>query len=284
MNYQAFYINLERSVDRRARMQSLLAALPGEIPVSRFPAVEVAEGRGDLSAAELGCYLSHLGVLERAGDARHTLILEDDVVFSSEITAGLQAIHAVLDQGQFDLLFLGQTVQYDDIGLHRRLISAAAQLDTGSDSDHFVLMPARATYRWGSFAYVVGRHAIARLAQGVRALTSAEPQMQIDRVFRAFIGQERIRAAVLFPYVVGVNMDLPSTLQARGLAGEHLRHSALIGNYLKGAMPSNEREEWRQLIDDNPDPRALAVARRVYERLVQPTRSTRKASGPEDPA
>lgn len=256
-------------------MEQLLSVLSDRMPVSRFPAVEVADEPSGLSGPEFGCYLSNLGILEQAGDARHTLVLEDDLVFSPEILTGLRLAHSVLERGLVDLLFLGQTVQYDDIALHRGLITRVARLEANEHGPRFELLPAKDFYRWGAFAYLVGRHAIRRLTALVREPMSSGHPMPIDRVYRRLIGDRKIRAGILFPYVVSVNSEMPSTMRGRDFASEHRRHSALVGAYLKDASLADEPDAWRRLLAEHPDLRALAVARQVYERLVE--RSSREA-------
>lgn len=97
-----WYINLDRSAERRARMEATVARVPA--PVERFPAL-TAESIPPAIAArfapgsrllpvEQACFASHLALLERAAGAApgHHLILEDDV----EIGDGLADIAADL--------------------------------------------------------------------------------------------------------------------------------------------------------------------------------------------
>lgn len=99
-------INLERSVDRREKMQARLAALGLDYEI--FPAID---GRkewdrlvGDLDVeafqrnvgrdvlpGEIGCYFSHIGAWQRflAGEDDVLLVLEDDVVFGEDFIPAL---------------------------------------------------------------------------------------------------------------------------------------------------------------------------------------------------
>jgi len=98
---QCRVINLDRSVERLAAVTENLSTIP--IVWSRFPAFEPPENdflsdvryRKDrasamlgrqLSRGEMGCFQSHLGVLEQflSSSATHCLALEDDIQMSCE--------------------------------------------------------------------------------------------------------------------------------------------------------------------------------------------------------
>ena len=103
-------INLDRAVERRARIASALESLG--ITWQRLPAVdgsrlseseqrtklneqEFRRKRGMPSVpGELGCYLSHVEAMRRllASDAQYALILEDDVIPGKELKAVVGAL------------------------------------------------------------------------------------------------------------------------------------------------------------------------------------------------
>ena len=95
-----FVINLARSTDRRARMQSRLASMG--LPARFVDAVDgnrltAEQSRhydarrarrvygSEMTPGEIGCCLSHLLVLKHIVDSRlpHALVLEDDLVFEA---------------------------------------------------------------------------------------------------------------------------------------------------------------------------------------------------------
>ena len=272
--YRAVYINLDRSEDRRARMTRALKALPADLPVSRFSAVEVDSGRGQLTAGELGCCLSNLAVLEAAGDDQHLLVFEDDVVFSHDVAAGLNAALPHLEAGATDILFLGQTIQFEDIPMHRRLITAWNELD---QSGRFVALKAEKSYRWGTFAYAVAKRSTRKLAALLRTGLDAENPMPLDQYYRNRIQAGALRATVLFPYVAGVDPAQDSTMTERGFSAENDLHFQLVNLYMRGGASESEVGAWNDLLSQSPNLQALAVARVIYRRLV--TRGRRPKSG-----
>lgn len=100
-------INLDRDADRLAHMQVQLARLA--LPFERFPAL-----RGDalptdlaryfpfgahLSLGEIGCYASHLAIMQRVAAGRTAaLILEDDVGLPDDLPRALESLLAALPQ------------------------------------------------------------------------------------------------------------------------------------------------------------------------------------------
>ncbi|WP_071795805.1 glycosyltransferase family 25 protein [Natronohydrobacter thiooxidans] len=119
----AYCINLDRAEERWAQMQLRLERLG--LPVERFPAIDgralsrVQLGILDASAfrrnmgrdalpAELGCYLSHLGVWQEFLDTGKpvALVLEDDVVFHEDFLQALDAALAAIED--WDMLKLNR--------------------------------------------------------------------------------------------------------------------------------------------------------------------------------
>lgn len=111
--FQTWVINLDRAPERLARISAQLQALG--MPFERLAAVDARalsdQQRSGLDeggyarlhgmcpvAGELGCYLSHLQVMERflASAAEFALVLEDDVLLRPGLPAVLQglALHA----------------------------------------------------------------------------------------------------------------------------------------------------------------------------------------------
>jgi glycosyl transferase family 25 len=134
-----YLINLDRSVDRREKMQARLAALGLDYRI--FPAVDGRKewerlvrqldvaafqrnvGR-DVLPGEIGCYHSHIGVWREflAGGEAVLLVLEDDVVFGKDFIAALQ--EALRVRKHWDFLKLNkirakQPIQQGLVGPYR---------------------------------------------------------------------------------------------------------------------------------------------------------------------
>lgn len=85
-----YYVNLDRSPARRARMQATLEALGDSVTATRVPAVDaytlnMTGLRGKRTPTEVACLRSHVLALQMLLDDGHNmgLILEDDVSFDA---------------------------------------------------------------------------------------------------------------------------------------------------------------------------------------------------------
>jgi glycosyl transferase, family 25 len=109
---QAYVINLATRTDRRGEMTGELrkVGLSWEDPgVTLFAAARPSELKGFHTLGAHGCYLSHVGVLERAiAEGRDTvLILEDDCSFTSGFAVRLPALSAALHGADWSVFYGG---------------------------------------------------------------------------------------------------------------------------------------------------------------------------------
>ncbi len=141
MSFATFLINLDRATERLQRMDGILQRLG--IPYSRLPAV-----LGDLleepianfdelgfrirtgkhrNKREIGCYFSHLKVMEAflATDHQHALVLEDDAELPDHFVSLLES--AIAASQHWDLLRLsssreGSYLPLQELGHGHRLV------------------------------------------------------------------------------------------------------------------------------------------------------------------
>ena len=128
MSLECHVINLDDRGDRLALIARALAH--ARIGFRRYPAVDGRARRRQgfaqfdsararkrygraLSPGEMGCFLSHLGVVDTflAGNAAHALVLEDDAAPGSDLAALVHELVSWLDShrpGQWDVVNLGK--------------------------------------------------------------------------------------------------------------------------------------------------------------------------------
>ena len=109
-----FMINLERSPERRARAENAFGAASVELifhpgidgaqaELRHSPdydrATRLARYGGDLNSREIGCYLSHLSVMQRCLDQgiARAIIMEDDVIPQRGLRPALAKLAALPD-------------------------------------------------------------------------------------------------------------------------------------------------------------------------------------------
>src|ERR1051326_3145311 len=99
MSHIGYYINLDRSADRRAAMEAQLAGLDPPAPYHRFAGVDgnphrFANPHG-LNNAQIGTIASHFFLLQAQRDApEHLHVIEDDAVLARRIVAFLEQVIA----------------------------------------------------------------------------------------------------------------------------------------------------------------------------------------------
>jgi glycosyl transferase family 25 len=105
---QVFVINLDSRPDRLREMRAQLRSIGFDFDarIQRFPAVKVEAPGAFRSIGARGCFLSHLGCLEKARQlgARSMMILEDDADFSPDFRQRRQSLEGRLrleDWGMF---------------------------------------------------------------------------------------------------------------------------------------------------------------------------------------
>src|SRR6516162_1399565 len=107
--YRGYYINLERSADRRRVFEQRLLALGLENLYARFPAIDGATlraGASTIKQGELGCFHSHAAALRAAAGATGCVhILEDDAVLSEHVRPVLESAMAARLFDRYDIIF-----------------------------------------------------------------------------------------------------------------------------------------------------------------------------------
>ena len=251
MLYSGFYINLDRSVDRRAAMEAQFARLGLSERYARFPANEGGCGypASTLTANELGCFASHYEVLrQNLGSERHLHVLEDDAVLAG---CAADVVTSVVSGGMLDNhdLIFTDTIIPLDTEIYRDLRARFAR-DVVTESGQrttkirFGLIP----YTACMASYVVNRESIGKLVDLLGAELSAGARLPIDLLIRNAVGRGTLRAKCLFPFVTSVVPDkFASTLgrKARNwhsdFAMELIRHGFYVDCDRSAALALAER-------------------------------------------
>ena len=108
---RVYVINLDARPDRFREMSSQLRSIGFSFDdrIQRYPAVKVLKPDGFRSTGAHGCFLSHLGCLEKArqSGARSLMILEDDVDFSPDFRQRQQSLVDTLQAGNWGIFYGG---------------------------------------------------------------------------------------------------------------------------------------------------------------------------------
>ena len=200
--YQGFFINLDRSPQRRAALETHLTALGLGTRYRRFPGVDgktVAAPPGTrLAPGAFGCWLSHTGLLEgNRGTHTHLHVLEDDVVLAGQAAALFEPLIRQADSrlGAWDLLFTDVYVPLTP-AVHRLFLSRLGDFDRGRGPSFVDLTGVEFA---GFTSYFVNRQAVAKVCDLLAGgWATGAP---IDVFVRDLVGRGRLQAYVTIPFL-----------------------------------------------------------------------------------
>lgn len=228
------FINLQDSTARRATMESQLRTL-GLTGIARFEAIDTrglpasaALPDAAVSPGEHACFASHVRAIESAPPGSFFLVLEDDALLSRALPSLLDQEEALAQLEGFDLVFLeclpsiaapGLLALWQALRKHGPHDAAAPRDAIGG----IEVLDARGLYNWGAVAYLVTPKGLRTLPALLREALAAGPALAFDMTLNALVHGERIRAAVLAPFLAtpALESHAKSTIGDRPRAAEN---------------------------------------------------------------
>jgi GR25 family glycosyltransferase involved in LPS biosynthesis len=239
MAYLGYYINLDRSPDRRAAMEAQLGRFDLTERYRRFQAVDGAlSGYASprLTPGELGCFASHHQLLRQNLDcASHLHIIEDDVVLASCTANVVEQIVGSAMIDDYDLLFTDMAVPVDFKFYREARTRYGRQVHRPADGTattvEFSLFP----YISCTASYVVNRRSIGLVCKILERELENGASEPIDLTLRVKVAEGRLRAKCLFPFITSVVPGKFANTVARGgrdalsdLTMDLVRHSFFV--------------------------------------------------------
>ncbi len=212
--YAGYYINLDRSAERRAAMEAELARHGLASAYARFPADD-GNARGvpnprNLTDGEIGCFASHARLLkENLGQTKPLHVIEDDVIFAP---SAARTMDWALGQGmldRFDLLYTECSIPLlnDAYKTWKKMYDAA--VTRGPDGAiarvAFRAFDMRGAQLATTSSFLVRPESIARLHELFETELSRGPRWPADLFLRALCDEGLIRVGCLFPFVTSVH-------------------------------------------------------------------------------
>lgn len=200
-----YYINLDRSPERRSAMDAQLARL-GMPWVRRFAAVDGADlaapPRCAISTGELACFASHAQAIAAPSAGGFRLVLEDDVEIAEDLPAIVQGF-GLAQLEAYDLVFLDCQPHVNATAvmtLWNCLQTHRTDATTGRVSGANIYN-ADDLYHFGATAYIVTPAGRARLPALLQQALHEGPALPID-LWLARMGHEKqLRLAVIAPFL-----------------------------------------------------------------------------------
>jgi GR25 family glycosyltransferase involved in LPS biosynthesis len=218
--WDGFFINLDRSVDRRNHMEEQLRA-GGLGHYRRFSG---SDGRlirtsSKRTPGEVGTYLSHLNLLRIAANGDRPIhVLEDDVIVSALTAGAISSVIANRVLEQFDLLFL-ETYVGRDVQHVRRWRAALDEVRQRAwpvrTADQLKVMDITSSYLFGTTSYLAQPSGMKRVIAVLDEEWRRGPTIPLDRAMQAAARAGRLRIGCLFPFVTSLDLHLNSLSEAK---------------------------------------------------------------------
>jgi GR25 family glycosyltransferase involved in LPS biosynthesis len=234
--YRGYFINLDRSEDRRRDVETQLQALRLAQFYERFPAVDgrsldPGAFKGRRVAGEAGCFLSHLRVLEAGRrDGTHLHVIEDDVILGQSIA---QTLASVVDRGlldRYDLVYTDTLVPFKP-GLIRQYLRICEQSTGAGVADQIQLVNLRGSFIACHASYLVNKNSLEKVIELLAEHVRGGITLPVDLLVKNLVNEGALNAAVTLPFLTAVRLD--QTLETT-IHGEYeAAFSVMLHNLLR---------------------------------------------------
>ena len=265
------YINLDRSVDRRADMEHGLNRHGLGRMVKRFPAIEPDEGRGKLTRGEWGCFLSHQAIVDAADDGIHILVLEDDLIFPEAFGSYFRPALEIAFRTDWDILFLNQTASFLNLAPLRSLLGLKRTVGDmySADFRNFRVIDAKNFYLFTAAAYIIHPRARKKVSTILAENSALDRNVPVDILYGRAIHDGRLTAKFLFPYLVGIDHGYETTMAGRAFNSDTKAVVDMINLFVAGLDTTQLRAEAAATQNaDDFDADAFVASQIVYRRFI----------------
>jgi len=181
-------IHLSHRTDRMNHVREMEKRIGHTLKIFKASGPSVLEG---WKPGEVGCYQSHMRILEEPRDTEYSVIFEDDFVVQHGFHTKVQKI--IQDAGDFDILYLGN-------------------LD-GNHGEHVK----GDVYKVNTEKYLTGMHGYVVKNENAWKITSKlEYKKPIDLELPDLIRTCEVRGLVVWPSIVSQHSGLKSSIRVPG--------------------------------------------------------------------
>ena len=226
MSFSGFYINMDKSIDRDAKMRSQLGVLSLADRYRRFSAIDGAtwSGLSNRSNGEVGCFISHLRLLEQnVTGADHLHIMEDDTILSTrtaQVIERLTVTGGLLEE--YDIImtdaYLGCNL--DMISYYRDIVvnSLAGDAHRMDREPRISVLDISGQPFACTSSYVANINSIPKIRGFLEAELSEGIRCPVDLLLRCLANNGHLRVGVTMPFItsVPINNDTASTINIHG--------------------------------------------------------------------
>lgn len=202
--WTGYFINLDRSTERRASIEAQLETAGLTDAYQRLAAVDGSSLKAPigLSKGEWGCLQSHLAVLKQAPTGRFVHILEDDAILSRGFVRKMSSLLKSKLRG-YDLIFT-------DVAPTDWPFSTVRKLKHEWDSltgDAVRIIDLKGFPGGGADSYFVNPRSIAKVREFVEQEASSFVASPIDVIYGRGVSSGKLTAALTFPFLSAVDIQ-----------------------------------------------------------------------------
>ena len=243
MTYTGFYINLDRSIQRKEEIETQLAQHRLERIYQRFRATEgdnLNLPNTSLKAGEMGCFMSHhLLIKANLEQAAHLHVIEDDVLFSHYTESAIRSIITSGTFDRYDIIFTDMAIPASNFYYkgYKDLYEQCVTRDSSGEAQNvkFRLINLKDERFASTASYVVNNKSIKKIHQIYDREITNGPRMPVDFLIREKAHEGAIRVGCIFPFVTSIRLEHVINTTIRGrydaipvLAAEIARHSFFV--------------------------------------------------------
>jgi len=212
MNYNGFYINLDRSTDRRGDIEKQIAHYRWEELYSRFPAADgniLNFPNTKLFNGEMGCFTSHYLVLKQNLAAENPIhVIEDDVIFASCMVDAIRSIIQSKAFDDYDIVYTDTLIPSSSSSFrtNKLLFDKIVTCDENGRivQAEFQLINMEDKFFGTTSSFLVNPKSIRKLHDLYEAELTKGPDLPIDLFLRDQAGKGIIKVGCLFPFVTSI--------------------------------------------------------------------------------
>ena len=217
--WDGYFINLDRAVERRRRMEEQIGRFGGAGHYQRSTAVDgrALNRPSACSPGEVGIFRSHMNVLGRIASGRHPgHVMEDDVLLCDLTAPTIESLirRSVVDQ--FDMVFLETYVgtMVPNIARFSSAFREATRNGPVRSPDQLQILDLGKDYLYGATSYVASPNGARKLVALFGPEWERGPRLPIDDTIQRATHAGNLRVGCTFPFVTTIDLETSSESNA----------------------------------------------------------------------
>jgi GR25 family glycosyltransferase involved in LPS biosynthesis len=213
--WDGYFINLDRAVERRRRMEEQTGRFGGAGHYQRLAAVDgrALNRPSPCSPGEVGIFRSHLNALRKIASGRHPgHVMEDDVLMCDLTAPTIEALIRRSVVNQFDIVFLETYVgtMVSNIARFSSVFREVTRNGPVSSPDQLQIIDLGKDFLYGATSYVASPDGARKLVALLGAEWERGPKQPIDDFIQMATRAQRLRVGCTFPFVTTIDLETSS--------------------------------------------------------------------------